>query len=333
MGIFNFFKRIVLFLTNLLNPYNKSLTAKDAQEDEIKDIQENDIKDIQEDEKSKKDEKSKRDEKFKRVEELKEEIRKKVKKLRQQLEKEKETNDEKKIREEKEFDLSNMFKVILKKCTKNIQIIESLEAAPEIKDVLIRYEQSQNQLYQKYMNIVQDPKMSDEIKNNLCKTFARLSGETDQDKYNEGLVDESKMLADLFKENKYDRTIIDLYNNLTDFIDDSRVAANPALLDRKFGENSTNPRWAAISTSSYEVIPYVDRLSKEVSSLSQLQEDSYKYTELYNSKLDFKDLSLIHLPKQDEDFTCYRDSSTKLEYVRLYDGRWQVNSYESDWTP
>lgn len=206
-----------------------------------------------------------------------------------------------------------------------IYVIRSVDAPESVKDCLVKYEMSHVDRVQEYLNLVKNEENACMFKELLTDIVEMLDVETDAVSYDEKIRYEAARLAELYKKTGYDKNVLNLYNELMDFIDEKKNTCNILFL-----EDTTNPRWEALSTSSYQVMPYKDRILNEVQSLEELDASLDRIDLLYKRDLSIKNLELIHLPKPNADFSIYRDATTGLEYARLYNGEWQINPISED---
>lgn len=201
---------------------------------------------------------------------------------------------------------------------KHIEIINALNTTPEIKNVLIKFEKNNHAKYQKYKDLVHNQQNADMLRNTLLNQYDRLDNETDGERYDENLRTGMKNIADLYKANGCDRAIVDLCNEMEDFIDAKR---SPLMIEE-------SPRFTGNKSSTYQITTYENQLGKFVQNLEVIQSEPKKFYHLYDVECDINNLELHHVPIPDQDYTIYRDAVNKLEYIMLYNGKWQVNTYD-----
>lgn len=213
--------------------------------------------------------------------------------------------------EEKNDVIIKYTNTLLERFDNNILFIKNIDTALIIKDKLISYENKQKALYKKYMTFLKDETNRELIKKSLQKTFFTLDNETDGEKYNEAMVEEAQTLSYLYQKNDYDRTIIDLYNDLTDYID--------------------NRRRTAITASDTLGIMTIDTIKNAVVALEDLQENINIYSDLYDISY-FDNIEIYEMPKKHANFLRCKDKKNNLDFVKIMKtGKWQVNSNVDDW--
>ncbi len=203
---------------------------------------------------------------------------------------------------------------------KHIQIINVLNTTPEVKNVLIKYEENNRKKYDNYTELIKDEKNSRELRKIFGDHFNSLHHESCGEVYDETFRSNMTSLAELYKNNGNDRHIVDLFNEMEDFVDEK----NTRLLIED------NPRFARSGGfSTYQVMPYQERVSSFSKDLEELQNEPKKFQHLYGVNCDITNLVLYHAPVYGEDFTTYRDVVNNLEYIKLYNGLWQISKYDS----
>ena len=198
----------------------------------------------------------------------------------------------------------------------HINIINSLQTTPEVKNVLIKYEKKAYDKYEKYKAIAQIPENAQILKHVFEKQNELLDGKIER--YDEDYRSNMTTLADLYKNNGFNRTVLDMFNEIEDLIDSKK-----SLLALE-----ESPRFSSSSLTTYVPMPYAERATVFSKNLELLQEDSKKFYNLYNLDCDINNLELHHVPAPNEDYTTYRDPVNKLEYTILYNGTWQVCPYD-----
>jgi hypothetical protein len=202
---------------------------------------------------------------------------------------------------------------------KHIEIINALDTTPEIKNILIKFEKTHQVKYQTYKELIQDEKNASVLRETLMSQYNRLESQIDGNIYDEQLRVEMRAIADLYTLNGCDRSIVDLYNEMEDFIDEKR----------KLLSIESNPCFPRVKISStYQIMPYENRVYNFAKDLEILQENPKKFYHLCDSLFEIEDLELHHIPMPGKDFTIYRDTKNKIEYVMLYSGKWQINTYD-----
>lgn len=200
----------------------------------------------------------------------------------------------------------------------HVEVINSLDTTPEIKNVLLTYEDKTQSKYDTFYSLANNPLFADGIKDTLSTHFDGVSKSVnDFGDYDESKRTEATKLADLYKMNKFNRDVVDLYNELQDHI----YKRNASLMIED------SPRFTE-SISSYELMPYEKRLYNFSKDLEVLQKEPERFVHLYDLPCNVADLSLYHIPADGEDYTIYRDAKNKLEYIMLYNGKWQINPYD-----
>ncbi len=202
---------------------------------------------------------------------------------------------------------------------KHIEIINALDTAPEIKNVLIKFENANKIKYQTYKELVQNEDNAALLGHVLRRHERRLTTTTKGDIYNDCQIGDMQILSKLYQMNGGNRQIIDLFNSIEDFIDEKK---STLMID-------SEQRFSILPQSTYQVIPYEFRIHDFAKDLETLAADPKKYYNLYGTTVDINNLELYHVPVPNEDFTIYRDTINKLEYVVLYNGKWQVNPYDA----
>jgi hypothetical protein len=202
---------------------------------------------------------------------------------------------------------------------KHIQLINSLETTSEVKNALVQYEENTRKKYDRYTELIKDEKIAEELRKIFGSQYGSNSDEVSGESHNENLRADMKLLADLHKD--HGRSVVDLFNEMEDFIDSKNTRFLIEDDHHRFDHNGGK-------FSTYQMIPYQERILNFSKDLEKLQEEPKQFYHLYDIECDIKNLVLHHPPSPNENFTIYRDVVNNMEYVKLYNGTWQVNQYD-----
>ncbi len=170
--------------------------------------------------------------------------------------------------------------------------------------ILKKFNERYNEKIQAYKKLLENEKNRKTVEMLISNIFADIL----ENVYEESLVLEARTLSELFKENNYDRSIIDLFDLMSD------VARKKYL--RK---PCNNPHINDLVLSS----------SNELS--LSISNDVIALSEMSSKGIDVSNLILFKPPKPGSNFSIYRDIEKKLEYVIFQNRKYQVNEYDDFW--
>ncbi len=223
--------------------------------------------------------------------------------------------------EENKLMIVNALDKTIQISNKRIELINELDTEPEIKRVLIKKEDKLKKKYERYKELVQNEEVADFLRNILDARGNRLQNVSKRNLFYEGQHDEMRKLSHIYNTMGCDRNIIDLYNDLEDLIDEQKKNTVLSI-------DNINPGFNGGVSTTYQIMPYDVRIYNFAKDLENLQDNPYKFYHLYDKKFDLEHLELYHMPEKYKDFTIYRDTKNHLEYIKLYNGKWQVGEYD-----
>jgi hypothetical protein len=238
------------------------------------------------------------------------------------------------------FNFWNSLTTNINSVDEKLEIINAIDAPPEIKNILIKYEENRKNKLKKYKDILSNKEMKEIIKTTLLSRVSCDINETDQVKYNLSLHQECQILSELFKKNNHDRSVIDLFDDMNDVMNIVLYNKSPYLTD--------DPRflqlYLKIHGEQYEQIEYreqhllaiapagqLEHYTKYINFQVQIFKDLKELVDVHSNDVDFNQIILYKNLEPDARFIIYRDKKNKLEYVLLPSGKWQINEYSDFW--